>query len=807
MHSSKEKLKTIEDIYMNEAEYASAYSVLYTRNFMNSVDYKSELGQRVFKHLMEIVAPGNEYVVMDAKGIEKTKQAMADYSLNQESVASKENIEEKSTEDTSFDALNETEENQDVSSQFNPDIHALKTKRIVAFTKAQAYGQWRDIKVQFADRAEDIFENSKSNFKNNLDILVDRVGFNEEEKEYLCFSYAYTLDADFRDFVNEFSAGHHANYRKVISVMTGIDEDKLAPLLEKKSRIFRSGLVVSPSGEAPEGESEESRKIRLSFRWPVLHDNLIDNIGSLNEDNIERVANLLTGEKTYTNLSWSKDFAHLGVDNGYIADFFETAVRHDVKGNNLLFIGGEGLGKKEAAIALAKERNVELFLVGEDADAELSRNERIDRLQMAFDMLKGRKDCAILVNNAEDILSLYNVSDEGLVAYGRNYLTKALEMNDVPVIFTVSSTDGINKNILAKFRGINFKIPKAQDREKILKSICKQQDFKLTPSSIKYLSHHFAVASGVLSEAVSSAKLIEQNYEDGMPASKRSKIVEEGIKLIANSVFGNSKAVEVEDSLSDKYDVALVNAKHNGQPIAELIEEIRESGIKDFRMLMYGKPGTSKSQTAKYIAYKIGVEYKLVGASDILDMYIGNTEKNIARVFKEIGLAGDMGLIIDEIDSLLQDRSKAEKSYEKSQVTELLRALDKADFPILFTTNTKSDLDIASIRRIDFKIECNYLTKDQRKLAFRKFFKRQAPEALDVLDDLGLGEFATVQRQMRFAKDKSTMNILRKLAYEIDQRNDKHEATLGFGANDNSSFVKKVEKAIIAAKSDKPIIA
>ncbi len=113
-------------------------------------------------------------------------------------------------------------------------------------------------------------------------------------------------------------------------------------------------------------------------------------------------------------------------------------------------------------------------------------------------------------------------------------------------------------------------------------------------------------------------------------------------------------------------------------------------------------------------------------------------------------------LLIDEIDSFLGDRRRAEHGWEHNEVNELLQQME--DYPGIFiaTTNLLDQLDPAAARRFDFKLECQPLTPGQR----RRLYARevcgdadvQLPELvarrLDMLDGLTLGDFANVTRQL-----------------------------------------------------------
>ena len=90
-------------------------------------------------------------------------------------------------------------------------------------------------------------------------------------------------------------------------------------------------------------------------------------------------------------------------------------------------------------------------------------------------------------------------------------------------------------------------------------------------------------------------------------------------------------------------------------------------------------------------------------ASDILGMYVGQSERNIAGAFEEAREAGAF-LVFDEADSLLFDRRDAVRSWEITQVNEMLTWMEEHPLPVCFTTNLMDRIDPASLRRFTFHV-------------------------------------------------------------------------------------------------------
>ena len=148
----------------------------------------------------------------------------------------------------------------------------------------------------------------------------------------------------------------------------------------------------------------------------------------------------------------------------------------------------------------------------------------------------------------------------------------------------------------------------------------------------------------------------------------------------------------------------------------------------------------------RHLADRMGLEVVHKRASDLLSKWVGGSEANIAEAFDEaLGLGAF--LVFDEADSLLADRRDAQRSWEVSQVNEMLTWMESHALPFACTTNLVDRLDPASLRRFTFKVVLDYMTPGQARLAFKRFFDLDAPSSLDRVPMLTPGDFAVVKRK------------------------------------------------------------
>lgn len=185
------------------------------------------------------------------------------------------------------------------------------------------------------------------------------------------------------------------------------------------------------------------------------------------------------------------------------------------------------------------------------------------------------------------------------------------------------------------------------------------------------------------------------------------------------------------------------------------VERILAAAERTGRMTLclFGPPGTGKTQLAHHLAERIGRPLLVKRASDLLDKWIGSSERNIAAMFREARDEGAV-LLLDEADGLLRDRAGATRSWEVTQVNELLQQMEAFEGIFVCATNRFEDLDEAALRRFAFTIRFDYLTAGQRWQLFLQetgIAEKEAPpelrRRLERLDRATPGDFAAVKRQ------------------------------------------------------------
>ena len=154
-------------------------------------------------------------------------------------------------------------------------------------------------------------------------------------------------------------------------------------------------------------------------------------------------------------------------------------------------------------------------------------------------------------------------------------------------------------------------------------------------------------------------------------------------------------------------------------------------------LLLFGPPGTGKTTMARIIANETKMKLIVVNASSFLNMYVGESEKNLVRVFQQARDKAPCIICFDEIESFLMDRSKAERSYETSIVSTFLAQMDGyvdlQDVLVVATTNNPTLIDPAALRpgRFDKLIYVGVPDEAARAVMFEKYLRGKAGTGVD----------------------------------------------------------------------------
>ena len=150
---------------------------------------------------------------------------------------------------------------------------------------------------------------------------------------------------------------------------------------------------------------------------------------------------------------------------------------------------------------------------------------------------------------------------------------------------------------------------------------------------------------------------------------------------------------------------------------------------KGIAALFSGPPGTGKTMAAEVIAHELGVDLYKIDLSQIISKYIGETEKNLDRVFSAAE-RGNAILFFDEADALFGKRSEVKDSHDRYanvEISYLLQKMEQYDGIAVLGTNMRQYLDGAFLRRLRAIIEFPFPDAALRRGIWRVTFPATTP--------------------------------------------------------------------------------
>ncbi len=558
----------------------------------------------------------------------------------------------------------------------------------------------------------------------NIDLLSEEFGLDPIERELLCLLVRCQRIEAVGHLVEAVNGVVNSVSRSV-AVLLGVDGLDVHRRILPQGRLARSGLLaIDHDGACVTGD--------------IGYLNVCSSVARILGRPYASVDDLrrdLLGQPVSGELDWN-DFAHVADARDLAVRVLAGALEARTTGINILVYGPPGTGKTEFCRALGARLGAALFAVGEtDEDGdEPSRAERIGTLRFAQRLLQNARRSLVLFDEMEDLLS-------GPVAFSprsgssKVFVHRLLETNATPTLWTANNIHAFDPAILRRFTlAIEMAAPSVAVRRRVWERRLKREGMTVTEAAVARLAREIDAPPGIAANAIRAVKLAAGGEEDLLLAAR-------GLARVTSSRVSPATTSHAEAFAPD-----LVRADAD---LARLTERLASAGRVDgLSLCLYGPPGTGKSAFVRHLADRLGLPVVQKRASDLLSKWIGETEERIAAAFAEAREDGAF-LVFDEADSLLADRRDAARSWEVSQVNEMLTWMESHPLPFACTTNLMERLDAAALRRFTLKVRFDFLVSDQLRRAFELYFGLDAPPAVQGFEALAPGDFAVVRRKAR----------------------------------------------------------
>ncbi|MGO8998975.1 MAG: AAA family ATPase [Polyangiaceae bacterium] len=435
-------------------------------------------------------------------------------------------------------------------------------------------------------------------------------------------------------------------------------------------------------------------------------------------------------------------FAHMREGVALLSGVLRGALRTRARGVNLLLYGDPGTGKTELARALAASLGAGAYHVNdEDSDGDsIDGSGRLRACALAQRMLSRSRRSVLIFDEAEDVFphevfSMFGTRQRSTKE--KSWMHRLLEDAPLPMIWIANHVDQMDPATLRRFLvAVEMRTPPKAVRARMI-----ERRLARTPVEVAWVERTAADERFTPADAEKVARVARLlgRRPPGQLAHALTQVVDGSLALA-----GPPRSVE-SSAGPTPYALRFVNASTDLDSLTRRLVANARGAI-----CLHGPPGTGKTAYVQHVAECVGRPLHSVRGSDVLGMYVGETEQKLARAFRKAASEKAI-LFLDEVDGLLQERAGAMRSWEVTQVNELLVQVESFAGLLFCATNLVERLDAASLRRFGLKIRFDPLRMEQAVellTAIAGPVDDTTRERLDRMSGLTAGDFAAAVRHV-----------------------------------------------------------
>jgi SpoVK/Ycf46/Vps4 family AAA+-type ATPase len=407
------------------------------------------------------------------------------------------------------------------------------------------------------------------------------------------------------------------------------------------------------------------------------------------------------------------------------------------RGIVLLFVGPPGTGKTMTAKAIANHLGKRLLLVDPQQIFDLKRPVE-DNLADLFREAR-LQNAIVFFDECEGILSHRQLGNPQL-----SLILSAIEHYDGVIILSTNQPEvldgALDRRVLYR---VGFDPPSVSLR-KLIWEVHLSPNIPTTDDvNCAELAHKFEFTGGYIKNAI----LVALNRALMRP-ERPVQLTGEDLTVAARSQLRSRLAEYAERHVTPLRIEDLILPEDTDTQVREILDAARSRSIvfqewgfdrkfskgRGLSALFDGEPGTGKTLCAEILAAELGLTLYRIQIANVVSKYIGETEKNLTRIFKE-ATDGHCVLLFDEADSLFSQRTDVKSVHDKysnMEINVLLQLMERYEGLVLLTTNLKKGIDKAFERRLSFKISFPFPERSHRE----KIWMHLLPDAAPVADDI-----------------------------------------------------------------------
>ena len=413
--------------------------------------------------------------------------------------------------------------------------------------------------------------------------------------------------------------------------------------------------------------------------------------------------------------------------------------REKVKsGNGLVFYfqGTYGVGKQSAAEAICKELGLGLLTV------------HIDRLMKSADIgfreglqLLCRE--ALLQSNAIYLHNFDQILAEDKPALLEDFIQE-LECRQMLIFLAGNRVwEPLNALHNLTFVRIEFQRPDVGERMRLWTKSLNGSVEELDQSELESLISKFRFSGGQIKDAATTARNIAQWRN---PVDNQVTISD---LYKACRLQSNRKLTTLAQKITPHYkwdDIVMpIDRLKQLKEICNYVKyrslvydkwgfESKLSMGKGLNILFVGPSGTGKTMASDIMAGELGLDLYKIDLSTVVSKYIGETEKNLARIFTEASTSNSI-LFFDEADALFGKRSEVRDSHDRYaniEISYLLQKMEEYDGVVILATNLRKNMDDAFVRRMHFTIDFIFPAEKDRKKIWEQIWPENTPKSENI---------------------------------------------------------------------------
>jgi SpoVK/Ycf46/Vps4 family AAA+-type ATPase len=392
-----------------------------------------------------------------------------------------------------------------------------------------------------------------------------------------------------------------------------------------------------------------------------------------------------------------------------------------------LFNGSYGTGKKMTAEAVCRELGKPLLVVDSKG---LKGNDSVENLKLTLReaMLQGS---SLYFEGLDALMEKDSgASVPDLIRYMDGFPGMIFLSGEIPY-----EPRGIHDHCFIR---LDFPLPSFPLRKQLWTSFLNGNAVDV---DIDALSVKFKFSGGQIKDAIFTA-------QNAARAKGRSGLSMEDLYQGCRAQSGNTISAMARKIQTRYVWEDIVLPKDTKDQLKEVAGHIKYRGIvysdwgfdrklsmgKGLNILFSGPSGTGKTMAAEIIARETQLDIYKIDLSNVVSKYIGETEKNLSRIFKEAETSNAI-LFFDEADALFGKRSEvkdAHDRYANIEIGYLLQKMEEYDGVVILATNLSKNIDDAFLRRMQIVIEFPFPDETQRKLIWTGIFPKESPLAGDI---------------------------------------------------------------------------